>query len=114
MTDALPSLADLRATFIDALHFEGDQGLWEVVWSLNASHASAPVASKVTLARELIFDSLSEGVVTLSASEWPRTARDGRPLTATEMERLRVEDAPWFEPSSTPGLVVWVSERKSA
>ena len=114
MTDGLPSLRAVRATLIDALWFEDDQGLWEVVWRLNADHASASMSSKVAMARDVVFGLIDEGLVTLTVSEWPNRADEGRPLTDAESERLRTDDRPWVDPAETPDLVVWLIGRESA
>ena len=109
-TEGLPSLSDLRASYLDALQHEGDQGLWEFVWSLNSEVPSASVDSKVALARELVFALLDDGVVTLRVAEWPQPAEAGRALTTAALARLRTDANPWSRPEQAPELVVWVSE----
>ena len=114
VTDDLPSLRDVRATLIDALRFEGDQGLWEVVWRLNADHPTMETSSKIALARDAVFGLVAEGSIALNASEWPRTADAGRPLTNSEIGRLRTDDRPWLDPAEARDLVVWLVEPQSA
>ena len=104
----LPSLSDLRVALFDALRFEGNQGLWEAVWRLNASHPSVALDAKVALARELILGLLDERKIELSVAEWP--ASDGRAVTAEELNRLRVDDTPWFDPERAQDLLVWIGE----
>ena len=114
LDNGLPSLGELRIALLDALHFEDDPGLWEIVWSLNRSHPSVPIDTKVAAARELTFGLLDEGLVKLATAEWPRRASDGRTLTDAEMIRLRDDDAPWRDPEEASDLVVWVCGRGGA
>jgi hypothetical protein len=111
--EVLPSLNDLRAMFLHALRSEGDEGLWEIVWSLNTEAPSASLESKVALAREMAFALMDEGVVTLQVAEWPQPATAGRALTTAELVRLRHDLTPWSNPENAPELTVWVCEDDS-
>jgi hypothetical protein len=91
------------------LEHEGDQGLWEIVWSLNHTHPGASVESKVALAREVVFALVDQNRVIMRTAPWPAPPATGTALSVTELERLREEDEPWCDPSSVSDLVVWLT-----
>lgn len=108
MSDDLPPVAEVTAWLVDALANEGDQGLWEVVWSLNLdSSPSSP--EKVALARQVVFTLLREGRVVLRTAPWPKAADEGRALTDGEVALLADTDTPWFDPENAGEFIVWLT-----
>lgn len=105
----LPLQDDLRQELMDDLHYEDDQGLWEVVWLLNTKAPEVTRDEKIALARAVIFGLLDEGRIELRQVTWPE--HDGRLLNEVEVARLHHDDAPWFDPEATD-LLVQVSERE--
>ena len=63
------------------LHFEDDQGLWEIVWRLNTWCPAAERDRKISLERDVVFGLLSEERIELRRIEWPSS--DG-PLLSDE------------------------------
>ena len=108
MSDELPSVSEVTARLVDALAHEGDQGLWEVVWSLN-SDTSPSSAEKVALARQAVFGLRQMGRVTLWRAPWPKSANEGRALTDDEVALLAETDAPWFDPENAGEFIVWLT-----
>ena len=100
---SLPTVAQVQRRLLDELHHEGEQGLWEVAWSLNCGpeQPAAVVATKVDLAREAVLDLVSRGEVTImQADTWPPT--DYRPVAATEF--AAVDGDAWVAPERADAL----------
>ena len=108
MSDDLPSVTEVTARLVDALAHEGDQGLWEVVWSMN-SDSSPSSAEKVALAREAVFGLRHEGRVILRTAPWPKSVDEGRALTDEEVVQLAETDTPWFDPENAGECIVWLT-----
>jgi hypothetical protein len=108
MSDDLPSATEVAARLVDDLADEGDQGLWEVVWSLN-SDSSPSSPEKVALARQVVFALLREGRLTLRTAPWPKSADEGRALTDDEFALLADTDTPWFDPENVGEFIVWIT-----
>jgi hypothetical protein len=80
------SATEVTTWRVDALSYEDDQGLWEVVWSLSTdSSPSSP--EKVALARQVVFALLREGRLTLRTAPWPKSADEGRVLPMMRLRR---------------------------
>ncbi len=107
----LPSAAEVRRSLVDDLHHEDDQGLWEVVWSLNSACPDASQGRKIALAKQVVFGLLSDGLIELRRAVWP--SRDGPLLSDVEIARLHHDDVPWFDPANSADLLVQVSERNA-
>jgi hypothetical protein len=103
MTAELPEPDDVRDRLLDVLRHEDDQGLWEVVWVMNAEGCAAPIEKKVQLARDVVLKLLVGGEVELWRVTWPATTANL--LTPDELHRLALEDAPWFDPANCDLLV---------
>ena len=88
---------------MDALQHEDHQGLWEVVWALNAQAPEASRTEKVALARIVVMGLLAAREIELWRISWPELS--GRELTEQELARLPLEDASWFDPENTELLV---------
>jgi hypothetical protein len=100
----LPSRELTAERLLDCLHFEDDQWLWEVVWALNARCPKAGQDEKVGLARQAVFELLADGLIELWRGEWPGGPVE--PLSPAQIERLRVDPMPWYDPEHTELLVV--------
>lgn len=113
----LPSPAVVRRALLDDLRFEDDQYLWEVVWTLNAHSPDVPQSLKVELARAAVFGLLEDGEIELRKIMWPESS-DGQagpsePLSPEQVERLRSDDLPWFDPTNSTDLLVRVAWRRA-
>ena len=96
---------------LDALRFEDDQGLWEIVWGLNSISPETPRDRKIQLAREVVFALLDEGRIELRSVVWTESA--GPPLTEVEIAQLRHDDVPWYDPENSGERLVWLSLRST-
>ena len=93
----------MRSELLDDLRYEDDQGLWEVVWTLNTRCPEVDLASKIALARTVVFSLFEDGLVELRQGGWPHN--EGAALTEREIARLRHDDTPWNGPLETDLLV---------
>lgn len=93
----------MREELLDELRHEDDQGLWEVVWSLNTMSPDVELSSKIALARSVVVELLSDGLIELRQIEWP--SHGGRLLTEDQLRQLRQDDVPWHDPEATDLLV---------
>jgi hypothetical protein len=100
----LPSQDEVIERLLDALRYEDDQWLWEIVWVMNTNHPDAPNADKVALARQVVLGLAKGQIVELWRGEWPNGAV--ALVNDEELERLQVEDPPWFDPEDADLLVV--------
>jgi hypothetical protein len=100
----LPTVDSVEAELMDALKHEGDQWLWEPVWSLNRKCPDIVTNAKVGLVRHVVLGLESRDQVTLLRGEWPPGRTD--PLSQVDHERILVEDPPWADPDGTDLLVV--------
>ena len=82
---------------------EDDQGLWEIVWGLNATHPEAPLDAKIRLARHAV------ALLTDETKLWRGDPLDpgSAPLTFAEARVLAGDDAAWHDPANA-SLVVWI------
>jgi hypothetical protein len=100
----LPDRAVVRDRLLDALQYEDDQWLWEVVWWMNVDYPHLKLQEKIVLARAVVTDLLAEGVVELRISAgWPQSA-DIEP-TVAQRAAIMAEDAAWFDPEHADLLV---------
>jgi hypothetical protein len=75
---------------VDEVHYEDDQGLWEVVWALNTQCPEVPLAEKIALARAVVFELLEAGQIELRKIAWPD--HDGPLFTAEQIARLHHDE----------------------
>ena len=104
MPDPHPFTAEATAAILlDAVTYEIDQGLWEIVWTLNGLFPGEPLASKIGLAREAVR--LLDAKIELWRGAWPEGPLE--PLTEAEADSLAADDLPWYNPEGA-SLLVWV------
>jgi len=84
--------------FLNDLRYEDDQQLHELVGLLDYMCPNVSLDLKIDLARTIVFGLLADNLVQLVHGPWPEY---GPALTATDLERLRHEDAPWHDPEAT-------------
>jgi hypothetical protein len=107
--DDPPSAAEFRTSLVNDLHFEDDQGLGEIVWSLNAVSPDVSLNRKIELARTVGFGLLQDGLIELRKVACPEC--DGPLLCADQVARLRHDDHPWFDPENASDLLVQAGKR---
>jgi hypothetical protein len=95
---------DAESNLLDALRFEDDQWLWEVVWALNGRFPLHSLAERVAVAREVVLRLYRRGDVELWRGLWPDGAAE--PLGPEAVGALAVEDLPWRDPEHAGILVV--------
>jgi hypothetical protein len=95
---------DVESNLLDALRFEDDQWLWEVVWALNGRFPLRPLPEKVAVAREVVLRLCQRGDVELWRGLWPDGATE--PLGPEAVNALTIEDLPWHDPEHAGTLVV--------
>jgi hypothetical protein len=71
---------------------------------LNGRFPDATHVDKLTLARRVVRQLLADGQAELWRGEWPHGPVE--PLGPAEIERLRIDDRPWYEPKNSDLLVV--------
>jgi hypothetical protein len=95
--------AATAAFLLDDVTYEDDQGLWEIVWTLNGQFPDKPLACKVELAREAVR--LLGPKIELWRGRWPEGPLE--PLTEAEADSLVADDLPWYDPERASQLI-WV------
>ena len=91
MSGDLPAASEVRNSLVDEVHYEDDQGTWEVVWALNTQCPEVPLAEKLALARAVVFELLESGRIELRKIAWPD--RDGPLLIAEQIARLHHDES---------------------
>jgi hypothetical protein len=100
----LPSPAEEAQNLLDLLRSEDDQFLWELYWDLARRFPDAAHDDKLALVRQVVWQLLTDGLIKLWRLEWPNPPHEL--LGPAEIERLRIDPLPWYDPNNTDLLVM--------
>jgi hypothetical protein len=81
-----------------------DQGVYEIGWATNGRYADLPESTRLAIAQQVVRELVNEGRVVLVQAQWPRSSRDGEPIT--DVESTLSATATW----APEDPVVWMTD----